>query len=130
MFGATRHRSRLIAGQRDLEKFCLEIFSIPDPVIIIWRTEEKPTMPNEVDTAAAKIEVVDDVNLFFKENLDSLFFPNGFILNDWNLVLASIKEGDVFRKYSNTDGIVKGWMMGTDINSQTFIGGKILIKMP
>ena len=119
-----RQESRLVAGEVNLREFCLEIFSIPDPIIVIWVSKNKPTELNE----EAKKNEIDDMHIFLKEHLDSLFFPLGFVVKEWNLVVASVKEEHVGdRSYSQQ--LIKGWMMGTDINSQAYIDGKFLVRL-
>lgn len=122
--------AKLIAGSAQLEEFCIDVFSIPDPIIVIWTTEQKPEFKQEEETSDSKVKLVDDISIFFKEHINSLFFPNGFVLNEWNRVLVSVKESEIYAKYSTRDGMLCGWMMGTDIASQLFVNGKILVKVP
>lgn len=107
---------KLVAGHQELKEFCLRFFKISDPIIVIWRTEQKPKSSNNVDKTIEKIKSSEEIVLFFKENLDSLFFPNGYVVNEWNLVLVSIKNNDIKYRYPNVDCLIKGWMMGTEIN--------------
>ena len=114
---------KLIAGQEMLLEFCLDIYSINDPVICIWHTELPPDLEEAIREGIEPEHffAIDNVKLYSKEHLHSLFFPKNFILNEWNLVLAGIKEDatDLQSPMHTSTGMLRGWMMGTDIEKYT-----------
>jgi len=124
--GETRLRSELVVGQQELEKFCISALGNSDPIIFVWATDEKPTFASEND----QLQSMDEINLLFRDMIDSIFFPNGFRKKDWNLVLVSIKEEYLRQVHHSSNGIVRGWLMGADFNSQAMVNGKILVKLP
>lgn len=108
--------SELIAGDEAITEFVLRIFRIEDPVLCIW-VSEAPPGSEEVNEFFNKYGI-DFAHFFSKEQFHSLFFPNGYILGEWNLVLAGVKEDmDVIQPPAT--GLVRGWMMGTDIEKLT-----------
>lgn len=119
-------KSELIAGEEALESFCIKFFTISDPIIVVWLTDIKPTLSQD---KSASIDIVDDVTILKKEHINSLFFPHGFSMSDWNLVLVSVKTQQTSGKYAGEDNLVKGWMMGIDIESLDLLSGKFLIKL-
>lgn len=96
---------------------------------MIWSTEDKPNFSEE-DENACQVQLVDEINLFFKDMIHSFFFPNGFVVKEWNLVLVTIKDEFATQVRHSNDGLIRGWLMGTDFESQMMIGSKILVKMP
>lgn len=97
-------------------EFALEYFHIHDPLIGIWVTVEHPDTP-EVTEAFGKFGI-DFVRFFNKEQLHTLFFPHGFELGEWNLVLVGVKE-DVSVIQPPSTGILRGWLMGFDVEKMT-----------
>ena len=119
-------KSELYAGEASLFKFCVEKFNHPDPVFFIFLTHEPPDLCEPVGVRVEEYERTEasskNVDLFVKENFVSMFFPNGYLTETWNLLLAVTKakgEGGV-------DKIVRGWIYGIDTNSQAMINNKIL----
>ena len=108
--------SELIAGDEAMTSFALRVFHLPDPLIGIWVSEEHPDS-EEVKEAFKKYGI-DFVHFFIKEQLHSLFFPNGFQLDEWNLVLVGVKE-DMNVIQPPTTGVLRGWMMGFDVEKMT-----------
>lgn len=114
---------RLVAGEEMLYEFCLDIFSIEDPLICIWTTEKAPDMEEVIKTESevSKVFTIDQVRIYLKEQIHSLFFPNGFIKGKWNFVLVGINDGAENLQFpiAAGSGILCGWMRGTDIDDLT-----------
>lgn len=113
----------LVAGEEMLHDFCIDIFSIDDPIICIWATENPPDLEEAIrkNSQLSVFYAIDNVNIYNKEQIYSLFFPNGFIKGKWNYVLASINE-DAVNLEAETNahaGVFSGWMNGTDIDELT-----------
>lgn len=99
-----------------MREFVLDIWQLEDPIICIWTTDNPPD--DEQLTDIPDHMAIDAVNFLTKEHIHSLFFPMGFVKGEWNLVIAGIKESpDVIQPPMH--GILKGWMMGTDIQKLT-----------
>jgi hypothetical protein len=113
----------LVAGQEMLHDFCIDIFSSDDPLICIWTTENPPDLEEAIrkNLQLSAFYAIDNVNIYNKEQIYSLLFPNGFVKGKWNYVLASIDE-DAANLYTETNGnagVFSGWMNGTDIDELT-----------
>lgn len=128
MSGETRPKSKLVAGKKDMHEFCVRVFDNPEPIIVVWATEEKPDF--EADKTSDGVQLIDAVNLFFKDMIDSLFFPSGFVEGEWNRVLVAIKDEYSTQLKHSGEGLIRGWIMGADFDSQMILGGKILVKLP
>lgn len=104
--------SKLIAGKEQILEWTREVWSIDDPVICIWQTEENPTELNNSDDKFLGIDVV---RFYVKEQIDSLFFPFGFVYGTYNLVLAGIKEDDPNIIHTPMNGLMRGWLYGSNL---------------
>lgn len=112
--GGTKQKPELFAGDEELLRFCNERYLISDPVIVVWVTEYKPNFSIENSRHYSNLDN-DTIRAFTKEQLTSLFFPMGFINNDWNFVLlGSKKRYDVIGQ-GMPEHLIRGWLMGRDI---------------
>jgi len=124
---------RLVAGEEMLCDFCLDIFSIEDPLICIWTTDNPPDLEDVIhrESDSTKIFTIDNVRIYLKEQIHSLFFPNGFIKGKWNFVLIGINDNAENLQFpvNAGSGILPGWMRGTDIDELTMtLEGNFLEK--
>lgn len=110
--------SKLIAGDEAILKFVREIYHIDHPIICIWETNENPEVWEKTDPATNLI-AVDVVKFYNKEHFHSLFFPNGFVKDEYNLVVAGIKDDEPDIVHVPMNGIIRGWIIGTDIEKLT-----------
>jgi len=104
---------RLVAGDEQIHEFAREVWTIDDPIICIWKTEKSPDLLDE--DLDGKFVSIDLVNFYSKEHFHSLFFPFGFQLGVYNLVLAGIKDDNSEVIHVPMNGMLKGWLLGTDM---------------
>jgi len=105
--------SKLVAGDDQILEWVREIWLIDHPIICIWQTDEDPAlMDTDPDD---KFMSIDFVRFYNKEHFHSLFFPYGFKIGVYNLVLAGIKEDDQSVIHVPMNGMLRGWLLGTDM---------------
>ena len=109
MLGAMKQKqaSVLITAENILE-FVQQLYHINDPVLCLWLTEEAPGNKD----AQSNEDLLDLAVIFTKEDIESLFFPNGLKEDEWNLTLACL---------SSRNKPLIGWLSG--------IGGDTVVSV-
>lgn len=93
-------KAKIITSDTVLE-FVIEVYGITDPVMCVWCTERPPQ--TEADHNGIEQIQLDNTELFTKEDVESIYFPKGIIVGDWNKVIICLRHLDKPKI---------GWMMG------------------
>jgi hypothetical protein len=89
--------SSCLIAKNNIDKFILDTYGTSDPVMCVWTDKEPPVYDDET------VVNLDNAHLFIKEDVESMFFPNGNEAK-WNLVLVCLKQ------YTQP---ILGWIAGT-----------------
>jgi hypothetical protein len=90
MSGATKQKNKsLLVTSADIKQFVRQMYNHDDPVMCVWCTKEPPEAQPNTELEAFELE---QVILFCKEEVQSMFFPKGIGNKDWNLVLVCLEQ--------------------------------------
>ena len=113
---------KLFCGDEKIAKFIRQVYHIDDPVICVWTTYDEPDLQikkttGDEGTLTKKSLSIDFVEFFSRKQIKSLFFPLGFQIDKWNLVLISFV--DFCNNTEEEIQTIRGWMMGINIQNMT-----------
>jgi len=107
--------SKLIAGGEAVAKYIIDAYKMEHPIISVWLGTGLVN-PDEYQSSVAETSI-EYFRFLVKEQIYSLFFPNGIIFGNWNLVLLALKQET--EDSTEPPEIIQGWILNVDFEKMS-----------